>query len=328
MLSITPHSNFADLAADWERLLGASPARGPFLSWRWHSLWWESFAQPGDELLLLALRDGDGPVGIAPLLRRQGRLSFVAGTDVSDYLDLLVRRGEEVVVAEALSAYLLELRWGELALDSLAADSCTLRYLAPALGGVGLATVAEQQEVCPVVALPSDWEVYLASLSRKDRHELRRKQRRLESAGSTRFSALVDAEIGSQDVEDFLTLHRLSRPDKAAFMDEPMRGFFRQLFARFARDGLLRLYFLEYQEQRVAATLCFDWGEDLLLYNSGYDPAYAPLSVGLLLKAHCLRDAIALGRRRFDFLRGNERYKYDLGGVDVPVYGLRAVRSG
>ena len=327
MFSITPHADFASLAADWERLLGASPVRGPFLSWRWHHLWWESFARPGDELLLLALCDAEGPAGIAPLYRRDGRLAFAAGTDVSDYLDLLVRPGGETAVAGALSRYLLDLRWGELALDSLAPDSNVLRYLAPALGSAGLTADAQQQEVCPVVELPADWESYVASLSKKDRHELRRKYRRLEGAGPTEYLALVDGQIGPREVEDFLTLHRLSTPDKAVFMDEQMQGFFRQLFARFAHDGLLRLYFLEYDAKRVAAALLFDWGESFLLYNSGYDPAYAPLSVGLLLKAHCLRDAISLGRRRFDFLRGNERYKYDLGAVDVPVYGLRVVRS-
>jgi len=71
---------------------------------------------------------------------------------------------------------------------------------------------------------------------------------------------------------------------------------------------------------RVAAVLCFRAEEELLLYNSGYDPAYAGLSVGLLSKALALRRAIEEGRRRFDFLRGAEPYKYDLGAENLNVY--------
>ena len=74
--------------------------------------------------------------------------------------------------------------------------------------------------------------------------------------------------------------------------------------------------------------LCFEVAGELLLYNSGYDPAYASLSVGLLSKALCLRDALERGLRAVDFLRGHEPYKYDLGGRDQPVYRYRALRDG
>jgi len=77
---------------------------------------------------------------------------------------------------------------------------------------------------------------------------------------------------------------------------------------------------LELEGKRVAALFCFEDDEELLLYNSGYDPQYAHLSVGLLSKATCLRGAIEAGKQRFDFLRGCEPYKYDLGGKDLPVY--------
>ncbi len=326
MVSITRHNSFTGLATAWERVLPSGRSRGPFLTWQWQDLWWEAFQEEGDDLFLLALAEGQHTVGIAPLLRRHGDLTFACGTDVSDYLDLIAVPGREAEVAEALAAYLVREDWRTLQLDSLSADSTVLRYLAPALSAAGLPVAVSQQEVCPTVDLPGDWETYLASLSKKNRHELRRKLRRLDGAGEVRWLVLMDGDITERDQDDFLALHRLSTPDKAAFMDERMEKFFRGIFARFGNQGLLRLYLLELADRRVAAALSFDSDGELLLYNSGYDPACSALSVGLILKANCLRDAIALGRERFDFLRGNERYKYDLGGVDVPLYGLRVVR--
>ena len=103
-------------------------------------------------------------------------------------------------------------------------------------------------------------------------------------------------------------------------MTEEMAHFFRQIAASAAEMGHLKLYFLEIEGVRTSTALCFDYGDEFSLYNSGYDPAYASLSVGLLLKAFCLKEAIAAGKKRFDFLRGSEPYKYDLGGQDLPIY--------
>ena len=61
------------------------------------------------------------------------------------------------------------------------------------------------------------------------------------------------------------------------------------------------------------------------LYNSGFRPEAAALSPGLILLAHIIRDAIERGQRRFDFLRGEERYKYDFGPTpeDVSTVTIR-----
>ncbi|MBE0605380.1 MAG: GNAT family N-acetyltransferase, partial [Deltaproteobacteria bacterium] len=55
-------------------------------------------------------------------------------------------------------------------------------------------------------------------------------------------------------------------------------------------------------------------------YNSGYDPERREAQPGLVLIARCIEDALGEGAPEYDFLRGTERYKYDLGGVDRVVY--------
>jgi CelD/BcsL family acetyltransferase involved in cellulose biosynthesis len=78
---------------------------------------------------------------------------------------------------------------------------------------------------------------------------------------------------------------------------------------------------------RASVTLCFDYNKDIYLYNSAFNPAYSPLSVSLLLEVNDIQDAVKNGKKRFDFLSGNEPYKYDLGGQDVPVSRCVILRS-
>jgi CelD/BcsL family acetyltransferase involved in cellulose biosynthesis len=98
---------------------------------------------------------------------------------------------------------------------------------------------------------------------------------------------------------------------KAKFMDERMERFFRAaLPALAARDGVA-LWFLETGSGPVASFVCLEWDGTVGLYNSGFAPECAALSPGLILLSHVIRDAITRARPRFDFLRGEERYKLD-----------------
>ena len=67
----------------------------------------------------------------------------------------------------------------------------------------------------------------------------------------------------------------------------------------------------------------FDHDGVAYLYNSALDPAYRSLSVGVISKVLHIKDSIERGMRRFDFLKGDERYKYHLGGQEVQLRRCR-----
>jgi CelD/BcsL family acetyltransferase involved in cellulose biosynthesis len=94
-----------------------------------------------------------------------------------------------------------------------------------------------------------------------------------------------------------------------------------------AQLGLLKLFFMEIDGRPVATSLCFDYARTRLLYNSGYDPELSYYSVGLLLHAMCVKDAIEQGIEYFDFLRGPEPYKAHLGGHQKSLYRMVVKRS-
>ena len=298
----------------WQTLHAATALRSPFLTWTWQSEWARAFA-PDDRLEIWRVLDDAGRLlGLLPLFEAEpGVFRLIGGVDVSDYLDLIAEAGREGEVWAALLSSRPAVRpvWD---LHSVPAASPTVTHLAALAAEHGVEATVTLEERCPVLAVPSSWDAYLAELSGKQRHELLRKTRRLErEVPDVRAVGLAGAADFESRLDDFLDLHRRSRAGKARFMDERMEAFFRRVAAVLAETGGIRLWLLDAAGGPLAAFLCLEWDGTVGLYNSGFHPDRAALSPGLVLLAHVIRDAIARGKRRFDFLRGEERYKYDFG---------------
>jgi CelD/BcsL family acetyltransferase involved in cellulose biosynthesis len=269
----------------------------------------------------------DGLIGVAPLMRAGERLTFASDPEICDYMDLLLAAGREEEACRSLWGQLCDEKWRELDLWGLVASSPARDLVAGLARDAGYAAEEELEAVAPRLALPDDWEAYLESLNKKNRHELRRKIRRLfDSGGGVSFDVLSEQQDVVAAMDTFLDLHTRSRQDKTDFMTDGMSSFFRRMAAALSAEGLIRLFMLQINGRPAASVLCFDAGSHLYLYNSGYDPAFSSLSVGLVSKALCLRWAIENGKKGIDFLRGNEPYKYDLGATDQQIFRLRVSR--
>jgi len=315
------------LRGEWQDLLALTPEPHVFHRPLWNELWLEHF-RDGREPLFLAARDGDRLVGVAPLMRDGPRLALVGDHEICDYMDFVVEPGREGEFFPALLRSLGEEPWQEIELRGLAAYSPALAALPGAASALGWRSEQELEAVAPRVELPSSWEEYLARLGKKDRHELRRKMRRLRQGGArVELHDLRSRQEVAAGIDDFLRLHTAGRGDKTEFMSPEMERFFRDMSVALADEGLIRLFMLELDGRPAASVLCFDCCRQLHLYNSGFDPDLSSLSVGLLSKALCLEVAIKEGKSCLDFLRGAEPYKYDLGARDLPIYRCVVRRS-
>ncbi|MGC8945396.1 MAG: GNAT family N-acetyltransferase [Anaerolineae bacterium] len=332
-------SVFDALADEWTALLRRSATDVPFLTPSYQQAWWRHLAEveagpAAPFLCLVTVRDGAELVGIAPLCRAHRpegpTLQWVGCVEVSDYLDAVIAAGREALVWEATLDALTgpsAPRWARMDLCSIPAASPTLAALPALAQQRGWAVETEVQEVCPVLSLPSTWEEYLASLDRKDRHELRRKLRRAEALDGLRWYIVGSEHDLEVEIEDFLALMAQSTRAKAEFLTPPMRAFFRELMRAAFAEGWLQLAFLEWDGRKLAAYLNFVYRNRVLVYNSGLDWRADPgLGAGIVLSAFLIRHAIAEGREAYDFLRGREDYKYRLGGKDVPVYRVVVTR--
>jgi CelD/BcsL family acetyltransferase involved in cellulose biosynthesis len=310
--------SFVNLDAEWQELLTHSSSNHIFFTPQWQKSWWQVFGG-GFDFTLLSIYDGTQLVGIAPLKRQDKTLSFIGSSDVCDYMDFVVRAGYEDYFLSGSIEYLERLDWQSLELDSVLPDSFTLKYLAPFMRQKGHRVEINQANVSPQLLLPANWEDYFTLLKTKDRHEVRRKLRRLEQSGAVNYLTVTEPAQMPGAMDSFFSLFHLSNPEKANFMTGQKQEFFITMVSSLAEKGNIRLSFLEVDGVRSAATLCFDYNKDVYLYNSAYNPAYSSLSVSLLLEVYDVQDAIKNGKKRFDFLSGNEPYKYDLGGQDVPI---------
>ena len=259
-------------------------------------------------------------VGILPLCCSGENAFFLGIPDVCDYQDAILAPGHETRALGSALSYLSRTGIHRLHLQTLRPDAVLVKGL-DSVKGSGRPKISRQAvEVTFEMELPGSWDEYLRYLSGKQRHEVRRKLRRLESRGPSRFY-MADAGAGLDGaVDQFLRLFHLNRKDKSRFMDDTMGGYFRALIAQLARHDLLRLYFLDVADRPVAAVLCFDYMGTRYLYNSGYDAAYQDLSVGVLSKVFSIQAAIENGCRRYDFLKGAEEYKRRIGGQETSLF--------
>jgi CelD/BcsL family acetyltransferase involved in cellulose biosynthesis len=256
-------------------------------------------------------------------MRADDCITFIGNSSIVDFMDVLIAPGAEDTAYADIWRQLCTEEWTEMDLWGIPDGSPTRERIISLAreSGYGVAEVLEA--VAPRVDLPATYDDYLASLNKKDRHELRRKTRRLfDSGAEVTFKAYREQDEVMAALEQFIDLHTRSRADKTEFMTDEMASFFRRMTSAMAAEGLIVLFMLSVNGNPAAAVLCFDAGSHIYMYNSGYDPAYGGLAVGLISKALILQWAIENGKTGVDFLRGNESYKYDLGAKDREIYRL------
>jgi CelD/BcsL family acetyltransferase involved in cellulose biosynthesis len=320
---------FDTLADPWTALLEESANDTLFLTPPYQKSWWHHLGQ-GD-LVLLAAHEGDDLLGVAPLFATEtpdeGRVLQIVGcVEVSDYLDWVTAQGREEDVLAALVDFLAgpdAPPWDRLDLCNIHQGSPTLDLL-PQLGrDQGWKAETEVQEVCPVVTLPDTWEAYLDMLDGKDRRELRRKLRRAGAVDGLEWYIVGPEHDLDTEVEDFLELMAKSTPEKEAFLTPERRAFFHTLARVTLEAGWLQLSFLELRGQKLASYFNFVYNNRVLSYNSGLDWQTAPkLGAGVVLTGRLIEHAIEEGRAAYDFMRGDERYKYRFGGEDETVHRI------
>jgi len=302
--------DFDDLLQEWDDLVSSCASPTPFLTWQWLSTWWKHFGN-GRELLLWTVKDRKNKlIGIAPLYVEAGRIKLIGEPDLCDYQDFVIRKGKEETYLKILLDCLRNAHRRPLYIDSLPAFSPTLQVLGEENG-----CKISLQDTTPVIHLPSSPEEYLASLSQKHRHEIRRKIRKIETKGKVSFYCTES----HRKLGDFLKLHKSSQ-EKAKFMNPSRERFFYDMAKLFSEEGWLKLFFLTLGREEIASLLCFHFQKTLYLYNSGYDLEHSPLSPGIVILAYTIQDAIQKGIKGFNLLRGSEKYKYHFGAQDLKLY--------
>jgi CelD/BcsL family acetyltransferase involved in cellulose biosynthesis len=339
-MNFTLHKDFSDFslrAESWNALVEQSISDTPFSRYEYLSQWWKTLGGgewQNAELVLVSGTENDQLIGIAPLFIAehdgQRALMLVGSIEISDYLDLIVR-------AEDLPRFLsglLDFFASEQANNWSALDYYNLPDVSPTLPA--LKAEAEKrrwphhEEVyhpTPRIPLSGSFDEYLARIDKKQRHEIRRKMRRAaESEKNVRFTIVNGTEDINTEIDAFLDL-MVQEPGKAEFLHPAMREQMTVTIQNAHKHGYLWLAFLEVAGVRTAASLNFDYKNKLWGYNSGVSNEHRELSPGWVLLAHTIQWCCENGRYEFDFMRGDEEYKYRFGGVNKHVMRVKVIKS-
>jgi CelD/BcsL family acetyltransferase involved in cellulose biosynthesis len=324
------------LAGPWNALLDVSASHVPFLRHEYLMAWWQTLGggewQQAELNIVIGTED-HRMIGIAPFFLandKQGEASlwFIGSVEVSDYLDILARPEDTGRFCEGLLRHLMENQpeIRKLDLCNILDDSPTLPGFEQASTGVGWQAHQEVIQHSPYIPLVGDFERYLESIDKKQRHEIRRKLRRWENSGLPhRWYITHDADQLPGDIEAFLELMAFDK-QKAAFLTPLMREHMQNVTRCAFQADCLQLFFLEIGGKKVAGSLSFDYLDRLWLYNSGINPAYSEYSPGWVMLAELIRWVCEKHYHELDFMRGNEEYKYRLGAQDRFVKRLLLTR--
>ncbi len=282
--------------------------------------WWQVFSEKEAQLYLTSIWQDSKLIGIAPLQISNGIASLIGSPDVCDYLDFVTLAGREEDFFNALLANLKGKGIKEIDLSPVRADSKIMSSLTQMARQRGYRVSQEKVDVSLEMSLPQSWEDYFKLLDGKPRHELERKLRRLKSAGKVEYQIAQDSYVITPVLDEFLNLFSNSKREKSAFMTKKMAQFFHSLTRSLAQVNLVKFGSLKLSNMTMAMVMCFDYNDIIYLYNSAYEPSYSSLSPGIAAKAFYIRDSIEKDKRVFNFLKGSEPYKYQLGGKEVPIY--------
>jgi CelD/BcsL family acetyltransferase involved in cellulose biosynthesis len=298
--------------------------------------------EPTDAVRATKIRHGD-TADLTPV-PATAKAVFFGASYHADYATILAAPDDLSAVADAVVEHLAgagadtdpghPTPWDVVDLRRLRCGDPTAEALAAAFGAREIQEAwtlnLEREDVCPVVTFPegASFEDFLGTLDKKARHEIRRKVRRAESAGDLRLTPSIDPLV---DLEAFIDLHQRRWGADGLFPPTPggaaSRVFLRRLFEECGASGPVRLSFLTVDDRRIAAGIHVETPDTWMFYNAGIDPDARDLSPGVVLAARYVRAALESGARRFDFLRGDEPYKYEWGSVDEPIQRLLVRRD-
>jgi CelD/BcsL family acetyltransferase involved in cellulose biosynthesis len=319
-------SDFIALQEDWNNLLSSSASHVPFLRHEYLSAWWNTLGggewSQGDLAVLVDRTPEGNLAAIAPFFVHDQRVLLLGSFEISDYLDLIAPQARLESFISSLFSYLKEdhfPEWRVLDLYNLPEGSPTLPLIIEEAARSGFKATQEVIQPAPYLRLPGTWNDYLESLNPRYRREIEKKLTNADHYFLPVSWYIVNEEDSlDNELDAFLEL-MANHPQKAAFLTAKMVQQIKLSSREAFRAGWLQVAFLQVGDIKAAGYLNFDFDNKILVYNSGINPLFENLSPGWVLLGRIINWAIEQGREGLDFMRGDEPYKYQFGGINKNV---------
>ncbi len=303
--------SFQEAKDSFTQALAKNTIQAPFLTWEWHNVWFNTLGSSYSPLTFLLDEDI-----VASFAVKADELIFAGGDEIADYLDIIGPDQKKQAAWEQIIPTLRDLNIKNLTLRNIPENSATKSFFS-----TRPLTTVEQEDTTPQFQLPKTWELYTESLSKKYRHELERKIRKFDREHPD--SEIIESTNPAQDISVLFSLMEKDEAKKQ-FLTADMKEFFTKIASIFSHQTSLR--YVALGDKKIAATISFIMNTTHYLYNSGFDKDCCSIA-GFFLKAMNIKHAIETGATMYNFLQGNERYKYELAGEDFGVYKITHTHS-
>jgi CelD/BcsL family acetyltransferase involved in cellulose biosynthesis len=348
---VTDAARLEALRPAWRALASASATDEPTLSPEWQRTWLRVFGGlQGRRPCVALFHDGERLIDLAPLVRRLcwrrpglpfRRLEWLGSGEpeedgvCSEYLNVIAERGAEAAVAAAFANTLRTGAfgpWDELVLPMMDGDAAMTQLLADAFRGAGLDVELTATSAAPYIPLPPTWDAYLKSLSSNDRRLVVHSLRDFDAwaAGESqlhRANSIAELAEGMRILKALHAERWKKERQGGAFQSRRFSAFHDAVTADLFRAGAQELLWLTVRGEPVGAVYNIVWNDKVHFYQSGRKTDVPPkIRPGVVLLAHAIRGAIEAGRREFDFLAGDSRYKRQMALASRPIVQIRVAR--
>lgn len=315
---IVKEVDFPEIKKEWLSLENEGHIPTVFQTYDWIETWWKHLGFRGKKLILAAY-DGNELMGITPLYTSRMSLKGIPfmnvmrlmGAGESDYQAFILKKDREEVILLALLKHLKDVKWDIFWLSDVHTETATNQLITDVLKKSGYHFVYQEHTPCPYIKLPETFEIYLKTLSRNSRRNLTKYCNRVEKLEGLSYGKIEKVEDLSEAMKTFFHLHE-SRwqkvGQKGALAENEVKEFHLEAASRLFR--YLDLKQLKLNDRVIATTYSYDFNGSRGVYLPGMDMEYKYYSLGYVMMAYGIKDAIFCGLKEFDFMRGNEEYKY------------------
>jgi len=347
---IDSYPDFEKLRSNWDAVYDADPEAQFFLSWVLLSRFFSR--QQGSWFVLAVKRSGASSdyVAFFPLRlksrrhrsssRRYNEISVAGRYFWADYSGFISLPDLENEVIAQFCSQLKRMDWRKLVLKNLAisdhrlkllteqfeTDQYSLKYLEHSSNNDMVNLLK-----CPWLDLPDSFEHYLSQqVSANTRQKLRRLLRKLDSSDELLVTH-SDPQTHQRDLDILIDYWKDKWASHKGSSLDRLAGKYREILQQGLESNTLMLPVLWQGDHPLAALGIFvdHQKKSLLYFIAGRDESSGNPPPGMMLHAYCIRWAIDNGFGTYDFLRGDERFKYSFGATDRQIhYLVIRARSG
>jgi len=350
--TITQTEQFKNLKDQWNSLLNESPANSVYLTWEWLFTWWEVYGDSKRTLNIISLKDDNGRlIAIAPLivtvkqfgpLLKRRVLEFLGSGEhekdevCSNYLDFIVANDADNVypkLKEELLKGINDGRWDEFFLTSVPVESkSNVNLHITSSSQLNASDQNNTTTPCAIIALPETWELYLSTLNKHWRHQIKKGRAELIAKGNVECLDITDPNEIQKAFDDLIHLHQnrwVEAGQPGAFSSTKFNNFHKKTLERFSINHWVGIHLLKLNGHVLAATHRFKYQQTVYSYQTGYDTTIpTKVGFGLLERSFDIEESIRQGYRFYDFYKAKAgSYKWHFAKDKREVRDIRITKK-